>query len=537
MHNRNRPVSVISTCALAALGGSVASSASAAPPAWDHIVVVIEENHSQSQIIPNAAPASSTDGTPYINELADGGVRFNNFFAIMHPSQPNYLELYSGSNQSVTDDALPAGLPFTAPNLGAELFAAGRSFAGFSESLPSTNLTADSSTAGGYRRKHNPWVNWQGGGTNQYSSAANRDFTAFPTTAGGFTSLPNVSFVVPTQYNDMHDDNPGDALTAIRAGDNWIKNNLKAYADWAVNNNSLLVVTFDEDNGGAGNRIPTVFYGANLNNGSQVNSTWTLHNLLRTMEDSNGLSTHAGQGAKARSIIGAFPTDPAVVTTRFQEGVNGYATEHDTSIRGDQGATVLNGNATNVVDADIDNSSANGKQVEQALIRFDSLFGGGAGQVPAGAIIQSAKLVLRTGTGANDVSEDQISLNRMLVDWNSSTATWTTFNGDGVQADNAEAAAAESFHATPDATNGFMVFDITDDLLAFQAGTASNFGWVLTGRATGQDGWVWNSDNAATASDRPMLEVTYSLVPEPAIAGIVGCGALLLSASRRRHRR
>jgi hypothetical protein len=539
MHNRKHLGSATIACAVAGIvgGGLIPSSASATPPAWDHIVVVIEENHSQSQIIPDAAPGSSTDGTPYINELAVGGVRFNNFFAIMHPSQPNYLELYSGSNQNVTDDALPAGLPFTTPNLGAELFAVpGKSFAGFSESLPDSNLTTDSSTAGGYRRKHNPWVNWQGGGTNQYASTANRNFTAFPTTAGGFAGLPNVSFVVPTQYNDMHDDNPGDALTAIRAGDNWIKNNLKAYADWAVNNNSLLVVTFDEDNGGAGNRIPTVFYGANLNNGSQVNSTWTLHNLLRTMEDSNGLSTHAGQGAKARSIIGAFPSDPAVVTTRFQEGVNGYATEHDTSIRWDQGSTVLNGAATNVVDADTDNTSSNGKQVEQALIRFDGLFGAGAGQVPAGAIIHSAKLVLRTGTGGSDVSEDQISLNRMLIDWSSGTATWTTFGGDGVQANGTEAAAAESFHATPDATNGYMVFDITDDLLAFQAGTASNFGWVLTGIATGQDGWVWNSDNAATASDRPMLEVTYSLVPEPGIAGVVGCGALVLSACRRRRR-
>jgi len=229
--------------------------------------------------------------------------------------------------------------------------------------------------------------------------------------------------------------------------------------------------------------------------------------------------------------------DPAVVTTRFQEGVNSYASEHDTSIRGDQGSTVLNGNATNVVDADIDNNSANGKQVEQALIRFDDLFGGGAGQVPAGAVIRSAKLVLRTGTGGSDVSEDQISLNRMLVDWSSGTATWTTFGGDGVQANGVEASNSESFHATPDATNGFMVFDITDDLLAYQAGTASNFGWVLTGIATGQDGWVWNSDNATTASDRPMLEVTYSLVPEPGIASAVVCATMLLGFGRRRKRR
>jgi hypothetical protein len=156
--------------------------------------------------------------------------------------------------------------------------------------------------------------------------------------------------------------------------------------------------------------------------------------------------------------------------------------------------------------------------------------------VPAGAIIRSAKLVLRTSTGASDTSEDQISLNRMLVDWNSSTATWTTFGGDGVQANGVEASSSESFHATPDATNGFMVFDITDDLLAYQAGTASNFGWVLTGPATGQDGWVWNSDNAATATDRPMLEVTYSLVPEPSSAGVVLCGTMLLGLRRRKSR-
>jgi acid phosphatase len=523
---------------VAAVFGAASASASATPPAWDHVVVVIEENHSQSQIVPNAAPGSSTDGTPYINELAAGGVQFNNFYAIMHPSQPNYLELYSGSNQNVSDDALPAGIPFTTPNLGAELFTAGRSFAGYSESLPSTSLTADSSTAGGYRRKHNPWVNWQGSGTNQYSSAANRDFSVFPTTAGGnFAALPNVSFVVPTQYNDMHDDNPGDGLTAIRAGDNWIKNNIKAYADWATTHNSLLIVTFDEDNGGEGNRIPTVFYGANLQNGTQVNSTWTLHNILRTLEDSNGTSSHAGLGAKARSIIGPFATDPVVVTQKFQEGASGYASEHDTTIRVDQGSTVLNGNTTNVVDADIDNNSANGKQVAQALLRFDSLIGNGAGQVPAGAIIHSAKLVLRTGTGGSDVSEDQMSLNRMLVDWNSSTATWSTFGGDGVQANGIEAAAAESFHATPDAANGYAVFDITDDILAFQAGTASNFGWVLTGIATGQDGWVWNSDNAATVGDRPMLEITYSLVPEPAAAALVGLAAMGLAGRRPLRRR
>src|SRR4051812_28568322 len=123
--------STTAACALAAAGGFLASAAHAAPPTWDHIVVIIEENESYNKIIGNTGGGGTTDGAPYINELAAGGVQFNNFFAIMHPSQPNYLELYSGSNQGVADDNLPTNtvsrpFPFQTPNLGAELLAAGK---------------------------------------------------------------------------------------------------------------------------------------------------------------------------------------------------------------------------------------------------------------------------------------------------------------------------------------------------------------------------------------------------------------------------
>ena len=96
----------------------------AAPPTYDHVVIVIEENHSFTQIIGNRTSA------PYINQLADGGVSFTSFFAITHPSQPNYLEFFSGAGQGVADDALPLNYPFSTPNLGAELIAAGVTFTG-----------------------------------------------------------------------------------------------------------------------------------------------------------------------------------------------------------------------------------------------------------------------------------------------------------------------------------------------------------------------------------------------------------------------
>src|SRR5690242_7394955 len=81
----------------------------------DHIVVVIEENHSYSEIINNA-------GAPYINALSKDAYStlFTRSFAVTHPSQPNYLDLYSGSNQGVTNDNHSATAPFTAANLGAQ---------------------------------------------------------------------------------------------------------------------------------------------------------------------------------------------------------------------------------------------------------------------------------------------------------------------------------------------------------------------------------------------------------------------------------
>src|SRR5436853_945222 len=81
-------------------------------PRPDHVVVVMEENHSYSEIIGSSA-------APYINGLASQGALFTDSYGVEHPSQPNYLDLFSGSNQGITDDSCPH--TFSAPNLGSEL--------------------------------------------------------------------------------------------------------------------------------------------------------------------------------------------------------------------------------------------------------------------------------------------------------------------------------------------------------------------------------------------------------------------------------
>src|SRR5258706_11712649 len=100
----------------------IAKPVSAVPlPVPDHIVICIMENHGYSQIIGSSA-------APFINSLATSNAIFGASYALTHPSQPNYLMLFSGSNQSVTNDNLPPGTPWSTANLGGSLINAGLSF-------------------------------------------------------------------------------------------------------------------------------------------------------------------------------------------------------------------------------------------------------------------------------------------------------------------------------------------------------------------------------------------------------------------------
>jgi len=211
-------------------------------PQPDHVVVVILENHSFNQIVdPNRAP--------FIYSLAVGGALFVNAFAVSHPSQPNYFALFSGSTQGVRDNKDHI---FDAPTLASALAAARKNFVGYVET--------------GSPRAHNPWESF----TN--ARATERNLSEFP---NDFTRLPTVSFVTPDLDNDMHDG-------SVRDGDTWLKINLGAYAEWAKTHSSLLIVTFDEDDYGAENRIPTIIYGARVRPGRYAERI-THYSVLSTL--------------------------------------------------------------------------------------------------------------------------------------------------------------------------------------------------------------------------------------------------------------
>jgi phosphatidylinositol-3-phosphatase len=241
---------------------TAASRPPSALPAFDHIVVVVEENHGYSEIV-------GSPDAPYINALAKASAVFTDSHAVTHPSQPNYLALFAGSTFGVTSDACPQS--FATPNLGGGLRAKGRSFAGYSESLPSAGYVGCSSADGtpDYARKHNPWSDFA-----DVAAASNLPFSAFPS---DYASLPSVAFVVPNQQHDMHSG-------SVATGDGWLHAHMDGYIQWARTHNSLLILTWDEDDSSSSaNHILTLFAGAHVHAGEYA-ETITHYDVLRTVE-------------------------------------------------------------------------------------------------------------------------------------------------------------------------------------------------------------------------------------------------------------
>jgi len=254
-------------------GGAVSG---ARPPAPDHVVIVVFENKGVDEVLQSGQ-------APYLDQLASSGVNFGNAYAETHPSQPNYLALFSGSTQGVTDNSCLG--PLDAPNLATQLLAAGRSFVGYSEGLPGAGFTGCRS--GGFVQKHAPWSAFTNVPPN-----AHQPWSAWP---DRYEQLPTVAVVIPDLCNDMHD-------CDVATGDRWLRDHLSDYLGWARTHNSLLIVTFDESQPtNATNRIVTVIDGAGIRPGPS-DQRIDHYTLLRTIEDMYALPA-LGRPADTTGIV------------------------------------------------------------------------------------------------------------------------------------------------------------------------------------------------------------------------------------------
>jgi hypothetical protein len=250
------------TCIWAVIAALTVAPAGANAPHGSNVVVVVLENRSYDSII-------GSPDAPYINgTLVPEAALMTNSHATTHPSEPNYLALFSGSTQGVTNDSCPH--EFRAANAGAELIKARKTFAGYSESMPNNGYTG--CFLGRYARKHNPWVNF----TN-VPATSNLVYTGF------VTPPPTVTIVVPNLCNDMHD-------CSTRTGDAWLAKNLPAMLRYNQTHDGLLILTWDEAEPDASgtNRIATLLIGPMIRPG-RYDQRVTHYSVLHTIETIAGV--------------------------------------------------------------------------------------------------------------------------------------------------------------------------------------------------------------------------------------------------------
>ncbi|MBV8424226.1 MAG: acid phosphatase [Candidatus Eremiobacteraeota bacterium] len=227
-------------------------------PKVDHVVIVVEENRTLAEIEGNP-------NAPFINALMRDGALFTSAHAITHPSLPNYFALFAGITNRNGDGCPATGIAANAPNLASELFASGRAFAGYAESMPQTGFSG--CWAGRYARKHVPWVQFA-----NVPRSVSRPFSALTS----YDALPAVTMIIPNLDDDMHDG-------TIAMGDAWLAKHIAPLLAWGKTHNTLFVLTWDEGFD-ATNHIPTLFAGPMVRPG-KYSERVDHYTILRTIED------------------------------------------------------------------------------------------------------------------------------------------------------------------------------------------------------------------------------------------------------------
>jgi acid phosphatase len=268
-------------------------------PALDHIVIVMMENTSASSIYGNTTQA------PYLNSLANQYSKASNYFAITHPSLPNYLTVTGGSDFGITSDCSPSACPVNAKNIGDSIEAAGKSWKAYMEGMPSPCATTDSYP---YVVKHNPFVYFNNIRTNAVRCTSHDvPFTQLAIDLKSTATTPSYAWITPDMCNDMHD-------CSINTGDTWLSQQVPTILNSPAftQQNSALIVLWDEDDFSGTNQVAAIWAGPQVQRAFASSTTYNHYSLLKTVEAAWGLPalTSNDSGATPMSDFFAAATPP-----------------------------------------------------------------------------------------------------------------------------------------------------------------------------------------------------------------------------------
>ncbi len=263
-----------------------------------HVIIILMENEEYSSVI-------GSSSAPYENMVASHYAVAGAYFAVSHPSLPDYLALIAGSTFGVTSDCLPAQCTLNSSSIVTLLQSHGLTWKEYAESMP-TNCSQSVSADGLYQPKHDPFVYFTGitgtsgtGQTSAYCDSHVVPLSQFWTDLGE-NALPNYAFITPNNCDDAHS-------CPLSTGDQWLSSVVPRIINSSSFSSTALFITYDEGstNSGfgsnAGGQVTCILVSPFAKQGYTSDVQYSHYSLLATVEAIFKL------GSLGRNDAGATP--------------------------------------------------------------------------------------------------------------------------------------------------------------------------------------------------------------------------------------
>jgi len=267
-------------------------------PNFKRIVIIVFENKEFGTVIGNPQ-------MPNFNKLASEYTLLTQYYAVTHPSLPNYIALIGGDTFGILSDCNDCYV--NGQSLPDLIEASGRTWKTYQEDMPEPCFLGDTNI---YAQKHNPFIYFDL--VRLAAERCERSIVPFSVLQTDIEtdSLPNFIFVTPNLCNDAHD-------CGLDVADAWMTDLLGRLVPAldATRESYLLVLTFDEGQGThsccglpplAGGRVATVFYSPLVRNGFEDSTPYTHYSLLKTISEAWGLP-YLGHAAEDNNMLITAP--------------------------------------------------------------------------------------------------------------------------------------------------------------------------------------------------------------------------------------
>src|SRR5262249_15755684 len=227
-------------------------------PRYEHIIVIIAENHGYEQIIKKTNP-------PNINKLANDYGLARNYYAVVHPSKANYIAMIAGKTFGVHDDKPYVNHTISGRSLVDQLKERNLTWKGYYESIPAGDpkrVNFPDPPKALYASKHNAFINFKNVQDDPALAEKIVDFERLRADLDN-GQFPNYAHIVPDLCNDMHGMDPGPNVDAdcmfddkedtglMRRGDKKIGDLVAKIIDSPIwrkpGKNVAIVITWDEN--------------------------------------------------------------------------------------------------------------------------------------------------------------------------------------------------------------------------------------------------------------------------------------------------